>query len=365
MQSRQKWRSKDDEALRALVQGLEGQEVDWNRVSQQMQQQGFKKSARQVRERWTNHLDPRLERNSLDSAEKLQLLDYQAKFGNSWKAISSKFRGRSDNGIKNQFFSLIRKSLRKARKCLKSSGTASQINKIKPKMLSKFVELRLNVPEGLRAPNPDFPWSLAHPVSIREFVVFFASKSFSAFEARLDDRVVELIGHILEQLDRLNSEYCMKRKGRSSRKRSSKSGFSRLTSNAEAPEPARPTEPKNAELPTAAPNYTRIRSMDLVKGYGREGTDEYAKVPHALIQRVSVGLLSPDINEEHERETYHVPPFGVVTFEDDASPKSHGGHAVFGDKLDENDAGPRIQLKKIDSPDRVGDMRYGENGDML
>lgn len=346
MQSRQKWKSNEDEELSRLVGAAQGNEIDWNKISAEMTNRGYKKSARQARERWSNHLDPRLERDSLNSQERLQLLDHQARLGNSWKAISANFRGRSDNGIKNQFFSLIRKSLRKARKCLGASVATSQINRIKPKMLSKFLELRLNVPSGLRVANPHFPWTLSDPIPVRDFIVFFGSSTWASFERSLNTQTIKLIGFILEQLDALNSDYCAKRKASLPRKNSSKTTVS--------PSPSA-KELKLPEFPFGASSYTRIRERDLAKTEGINGQEEYGKGSLALVQRVSAGLLSPDINNDCDREVYHVPPFGFISLEDEGPAsktmrKEENVGTRFPSKLAEDILGPGIQLHKIGSP---------------
>ena len=60
--------------------------------------------------------------------------------GNKWKKISNNFPGRTDNSIKNQFFSIVRKSMRNARKLLGKSENTAIINQIKPKVLSQFIK---------------------------------------------------------------------------------------------------------------------------------------------------------------------------------------------------------------------------------
>ena len=68
-----------------------------------------------------------------------KLFDLHKKLGSKWKEIAACFTQRTDNGIKNQFFSIIRKSLRKACKYCYLPINPSTINTIKPKILSQFV----------------------------------------------------------------------------------------------------------------------------------------------------------------------------------------------------------------------------------
>lgn len=90
---------------------------------------------------WMHHLDPNLLKEKWSAAENKKLFDLHSKYGSHWKEIASHFPGRTDNGIKNQFFSIIRKSLRKACKATGNSNNSNCINLIKPKILSEFLNL--------------------------------------------------------------------------------------------------------------------------------------------------------------------------------------------------------------------------------
>ena len=105
---------------------------------------GFKKNPKQCRERWSNNLDPVLVREKWSYYDNLKLFDLQSKLGNHWKAVSAEFPQRTDNGVKNQFFSMIRKSLRKACKIVSNDYDPSFVSNIKPKILSEFIKLPLN-----------------------------------------------------------------------------------------------------------------------------------------------------------------------------------------------------------------------------
>ena len=93
-------------------------------------------------------MDPSLCRDKWTMEENLQLLAYQKETGSHWKAIAEKFPNRTDNHIKNQFFSIVRKSLRKACKVSGLKFCSTIINKIKPKIISEFLNLPNKSPEG-------------------------------------------------------------------------------------------------------------------------------------------------------------------------------------------------------------------------
>ena len=59
---------------------------------------------------------------------------------NHWKEISKCVPNRSDNSIKNQFFALLRKGLRKACRSVGLTHNTMKINTIKPKVLLEFFD---------------------------------------------------------------------------------------------------------------------------------------------------------------------------------------------------------------------------------
>lgn len=103
--------------------------------------------------RWQHHLNPDLTKEKWSLEENRKLFELHKKMGSRWKDIASKFTKRTDNGIKNQFFSIIRKSLRKACKFCGLPINPSTINTIKPKILSQFVNIHSNKSPQLISSN--------------------------------------------------------------------------------------------------------------------------------------------------------------------------------------------------------------------
>ena len=79
--------------------------------------------ARKCRERWLNHLDPRIKKGNWTEEEDRRLLKLQQKYGNRWSDISKKLEGRNENSVKNRWKSLCKKSVKK-----KSHDTMSERN---------------------------------------------------------------------------------------------------------------------------------------------------------------------------------------------------------------------------------------------
>lgn len=78
--------------------------------------------------------------NKWSKIENKSLLSFCKIKKNKWKEISKNLPQRSDNSVKNQFFALIRKGLRKACKSIGLSNNTNKVNTIKPKVLIAFFE---------------------------------------------------------------------------------------------------------------------------------------------------------------------------------------------------------------------------------
>lgn len=122
------------------------EEVKWEMVSKKMHRHSFSKSSKQCRERWIQQLNPGLSKEKWSETENRDLLSVYKDKGNHWKEISTNFKGRTDNATKNQFFSLLRKGLRKACKRIGRTSNTVAINGLKPKVLSEFFNMNIQIP---------------------------------------------------------------------------------------------------------------------------------------------------------------------------------------------------------------------------
>ena len=97
------WTSEEDQRLSEWV-AKEGPQK-WSRCSALIPG----RSGKQCRERWMNNLDPEIKRGEWTDEEDELLFNLYKKFGSAWSKIAKHFRGRTENNIKNRFYSTIRR----------------------------------------------------------------------------------------------------------------------------------------------------------------------------------------------------------------------------------------------------------------
>ena len=148
MLKRLKWKEEQDKILLSLIPKNK-KKINWEEISQKINQKNIAKTAKQCRERYHHQLDPNLKKKKFTTEENKKLFSLNKKLGSKWKQIALNFKGRTDNCIKNNFFSLIRKSLRDASKVLGNSCNSLLINQIRPKILADFLKVDLRVDFGV------------------------------------------------------------------------------------------------------------------------------------------------------------------------------------------------------------------------
>jgi Myb superfamily proteins, including transcription factors and mRNA splicing factors len=75
---------------------------NWTQIAEKIP----KRTPRQIRERWTNYLDPNINHSEFTAEEDQIIIEKYNEIGSKWSNIA-KFMGRTENQVKNRFYSHI------------------------------------------------------------------------------------------------------------------------------------------------------------------------------------------------------------------------------------------------------------------
>lgn len=138
------WTREEDQQIIDFVE--KNGDKDWAKLALLLKG----RTGKQCRERFKNHLDPKLDHSEWTPEDDQKLIQLHEQLGNSWTKIAMHFEGRTDNSIKNRWNSTLKKRIeriqrgepivkKRGRKPKNYAQTAEgvDINLPKPEMQSK------------------------------------------------------------------------------------------------------------------------------------------------------------------------------------------------------------------------------------
>lgn len=127
------WTKEEDALLLSIVKTMQ-MPMKWSIVAQSLPD----RTGKQCRERYVNHLNPRLKVTDWNALEDSMVFHLYNSIGSHWAKMSKIIPGRTDNGIKNRFHNLRRQFEREDEHRLRLSTTHEFKDAIRLDRLRKF-----------------------------------------------------------------------------------------------------------------------------------------------------------------------------------------------------------------------------------
>lgn len=147
------WTKEEDSLLLNIVQSMR-MPMKWSLVAQSLPE----RTGKQCRERYVNHLNPRLKITDWSPIEDATIFHLYNTIGSHWAKMSKIIPGRTDNGIKNRFHNLRRQLEREDEHRLRLSAARDFPEEIRLDLIREF-------PKDLRGKAADL-WDIKSGLSV-------------------------------------------------------------------------------------------------------------------------------------------------------------------------------------------------------
>ncbi|VEU39763.1 unnamed protein product [Pseudo-nitzschia multistriata] len=147
------WTKEEDALLLSIVQSMRVP-MKWSLVAQSLPE----RTGKQCRERYVNHLNPRLKVADWSPTEDATIFHLYNTIGSHWAKMSKIIPGRTDNGIKNRFHNLRRQLEREDEHRLRLNASRDFPEEIRLELIREF-------PEELRGKAAEL-WDIKSGLSV-------------------------------------------------------------------------------------------------------------------------------------------------------------------------------------------------------
>ena len=116
LQIRSQWKLEEDVLIAVFVEQFGSKK--WKTIADELRNRipNCNRNGKQCRERWHNHLNPKVKKLNWNYCEETIFIELHKLHGNRWSEISKSIPGRTDNQIKNHFYSTQRKHISNVQK---------------------------------------------------------------------------------------------------------------------------------------------------------------------------------------------------------------------------------------------------------